>query len=144
MNDVQHKIFELFAPNTKREITRIRNTGKRFVHYTSAESGLAILRSGRVLLRNSTLMNDFSEVKHGMECLFAAYNGGPGEALKELMRKVQPDLPEVFEANFNAQLLDCRAETYLVSISEHGDPEHGDELEDAFGRLSMWRAYARP
>lgn len=142
MDDVQEKIFGLFAPNAKREVTRIREKGTRFVHYTSAESGLAILRSGRMLLRNSTLMNDFSEVQHGMDCLFAAYNGAPGEALKELMRKVQPDLPEVFEASFNAQLLDCRAETYLLSISEHGDLEHGDELEDAFGRLSMWRAYA--
>ncbi len=103
---------------------------------------MAILRSERMLLRNSILMNDFSEVQHGMDCLVAAYRGPIGDRLKAVMRSIQEDLPEILESNFNETFKDVRSETYLISISEHGDPEHGDELEDAFGRLSMWRAYA--
>lgn len=90
-----------------------------------------------MLLRNSTLMNDFSEVQHGLSCLAAAYAGPHGERLKRVMAAVQPDLPDIFQANFNEHLLDVAQETYLVSISEHGGG-----FEDTFGRLSMWRAYA--
>lgn len=136
------RIWRLFFPEAARRQEDIRAKGVRFVHYTSAEAGLAILRSGRMLLRNSVLMNDFSEVQHGMDCLAAAYRSLAGDRLKAVMRQIQPDLPKIFEENFDGLFLDVRNETYLISISEHGDPEHGDELEDKFGRLSMWRAYA--
>lgn len=124
-------------PRVVREVQRVRDEHGRFVHYTSADSGLKILRTERILLRNSTLMNDFSEVQYGMDCLAAAYNGPEGDRLKAAMKTVQADLPEILEGNFNSQLFDVRQETYLLAISEHGDA-----LEDHFGRLSMWRAYA--
>lgn len=136
------EIWQVFFPEAHRQVERVRAAGTRFVHYTSAESGIAILRSGRMLLRNSSMMNDFSEVHHGMHCLKLAYDGPLGERLKSAMRTVQPQLPEIVEANFNDQFGDVSAETYLISIAEHGDSESGDFLEDAFGRLSMWRAYA--
>lgn len=129
---------DIFLPHAMAEVQRVRDNCVRFVHYTSAESALKILRSKRMLLRNSVLMNDFSEVQHGMACLAHAWGGKDGLRLKALMQDVQPDLPLIFENNFNALFSDLRSETYLLSISEHG----GD-AEDAFGRLSMWRAYAR-
>ena len=95
-----------------------------------------------MLLRNATLMNDFSEVQHGLACLTAAYASEAGERLKTFLRSLQPDLVDILEATFNDTILDLRGETYLISISEHGDGEDGDEFEDALGRLSMWRAYA--
>lgn len=102
---------------------------------------MKILRSQRMLLRNSSLMNDFSEVQHGLNCLSFAYNGPAGERLKVAMREVQADLPAILENNFNSLRNDFQNETYLISISEHGDLIEGDALEDAHGRLSMWRAY---
>jgi hypothetical protein len=75
--------------------------------------------------------------------LLYAYNGSLGERLKQAMRLVQEDLPEIIESNFNAQIEDVRHQTYLLSISEHGDTTKGDALEDMYGRLSMWRAYSR-
>lgn len=131
------KIAEIFLPHAVRETARIRTSGQRFAHYTSADTALKILRSERMLLRNSSLMNDFSEVRHGLDCLRAAYTGPGGQRLKEALKQVQDDLPEVLEENFNAEVVDVLAETYLMSLSEH-DTGH----EDAFGRLSMWRAYA--
>lgn len=136
------RLWRLFFPNSYRQVERLRSKGTRFVHYTSAESGMAILRSNRMLLRNSTLMNDFSEVHHGMNCLGSAYRGPLGDRLKTLMKGVQEDLPDIVESSFGNQFNDVQSETYLLSISEHGDLEHGDALEDTFGRLSMWRAYA--
>lgn len=139
---VEELLWRAFHPETVRQVERVRENGTRFVHYTSAESGLKILRSKRMLFRNSTLLNDFSEVQHGMNCLSYAYQSPAGEKLRSLMTRVQPDLPEIFQNNFDAMFLDFRTETYLISVSEHGDPRTGDAFEDDFGRLSMWRAYA--
>ncbi len=124
-------------PLAVREMERLRSSGLRFSHYTSADTGLKILRSERMLLRNSGLMNDFSEVRHGLECLQVARDGSVGKRLESILRKVQEDLPEILEENFSVQVLDVINETYLMSLSEH-EGRH----EDSFGRLSMWRAYA--
>lgn len=137
MDDIQQKIAQIFMPHGLREMDRARKAAMRFVHYTSADTGLKILHSQEMLLRNSSLMNDFSEVRHGFDCLVAAYNGDVGARLKAALRQVQEDLPEVLESNFNSQVLDIMNHTYLLSVSEH-EGEH----EDRFGRLSMWRAYA--
>jgi len=130
-------------PHASNELARIKGSDARFVHYTNAEAGLKILRSNRLILRNSTLMNDFSEVQHGLNCLIYAYNGPLGERLKQAMRVVQNDLPDIIQDNFNSQMEDFRHQTYLMSISEHGNAEEGDALEDLYGRLSMWRAYSK-
>lgn len=137
MDDAQQRIAQIFMPHALREMERARKAKTRFVHYTSADTGLKILRSGEMLLRNSSLMNDFSEVRYGFNCLVAAYNGSVGDRLKIALRAVQEDLPEIMEGNFNSQILDMMNHTYLMSVSEH-DGDH----EDRFGRLSMWRAYA--
>lgn len=143
MSSDQAKIAEIFIPHMGRELARVRDNAIRFAHYTSAETGLKIIRSGRILLRNSVLMNDFSEVSHGLDCLTYAYNGPSGDRLKSALKKVQPDLPDILEANFNEQVLDVRSETYLMSLSEHGSSDAAITAhEDRFGRLSMWRAYA--
>src|SRR5713101_8126431 len=41
----------------------------RFVHYTSAEAALKIIKSKRLWMRNTTCMSDYSEVLHGFEIL---------------------------------------------------------------------------
>lgn len=137
MTEQEKHLARIFLPHAMRELGRVQQSGTRFAHYTSAETGFRILQSEKILLRNSTLMNDFSEVRHGIDCLLAAYNGSLGDRLKVALRAVQDDLPEILEANFNRKIIDFRAQTYLMSVSEQGD-----DHEDKFGRLSMWRAYA--
>ena len=134
-------IAKIFMPRQLKEIDRIRNKNIRFAHYTSAENGLVILCTQSILLRNSSLMNDFSEMRYGWECLKLAYNGPLGNRLKTLLKTVQADLPEIFEENFNSQYNSVENETYLTSISEHAVSKNY-KYEDQFGRLSMWRAYA--
>jgi hypothetical protein len=135
------RLTGIIFPHTMREVKRIRDGDVRFAHYTSAKAGMDILRSKCVWLRNSTVMNDYSEVEHGIDCLAHAWRSPVGERLKAVMRTIQNDLPEIFEEHFNHQAAELRNETYLLSISEHddsADPKH----EDEYGRLSMWRAYA--
>src|SRR5690554_855500 len=93
MTELEKQLAQIFMPHAMSEFDRMRRSSGRFAHYTSAETGLNILRSRRVFLRNSTLMNDFSEVHHGLHCLRSAYNGPLGERLKAALRAVQPGLP---------------------------------------------------
>jgi Protein of unknown function (DUF2971) len=136
------ELFYSFMPESLRRIERVRKHNIRFVHYTSGESAMKILRTNRMLLRNSTLLNDFSEVQHGLNCISYSWTGEQGKRLQDLMKTVQPDLPEIFEPDFNSLINDLKLETYITSISEHGDIDEGDQFEDSLGRLSMWRAYA--
>lgn len=138
MDEQARQIARIFLPHAMQEMERVRASGTRFTHYTAAETGLKILGSGRMFLRNSTLMNDFSEIHYGYDCLASAYKSDIGDRLKAALTAVQKDLPEILASNFDGQILDVRNETYLMSISEHADDGH----EDLFGRLSMWRAYA--
>lgn len=145
MTEDQLALVKIFLPHALRQMTRVRENNIRFAHYTSADTALKILRSQRMLLRNSSLMNDFSEIHHGLECLENAYNSPLGDRLNEALRAVQDNLPEVLQRNFRAQILGFSNETYLMSVSEHGDggsDERGEGHENSFGRLSMWRAYA--
>ena len=40
---------------------------KRFVHYTSADNALKIIRTKRLWMRNTTCMADYREVEHGYQ-----------------------------------------------------------------------------
>lgn len=108
----------------------------RFVHYTSADAALKIIKSKRMWMRNTTCMTDYREVQHGLQimqkflsdktktdslmaALDACSSGIAGEAI------------ELFKNRAN----DIYLNTYVTSISEH------DDKEDFNGRLSMWRAF---
>jgi len=42
-------------------------THARFVHYTTAEAALSIIRTKRLWLRNTNCMSDYREVQHGFD-----------------------------------------------------------------------------
>jgi hypothetical protein len=124
-------IFMPYASQRRQELVARKG---RFVHYTSAESALKIIRTKELWMRNTNCMSDFREVQHGADSLRAQ----PG--LKNLIG--------ILDKSFNgvgteaAQLFDqlwvsTRLQTYVTSISEH------DDNEDHHGRLSMWRAFGR-
>jgi hypothetical protein len=81
-------------------------------------------------------MNDSSEVRHGLECLANAYNkSDAGKKLTSILDHLSDGLRTEIEDLFNRWRQRLVFDTYLTCISEHMDKE------DAFGRLSMWRAY---
>ena len=129
-------LFNLFMPHAQRKLDAARQQGLRMAHYCSAESGINILRSGEVFLRNSTLMNDFSEVAYGRNLLANTWHGAAGEQLQSILNGVDASIVPMVKESVDGALNDLLHETYLVSLSEH------QATEDQFGRLSMWRAYA--
>lgn len=107
----------------------------RFVHYTNASCAMNIIENHQVWMRKTTLMSDFSEVSHGIECLNRAWSGSIGDRIKEVMTSIKSDSVSEIERIFNYWIPTLENSTYVTSISEH------DNTEDTYGRLSMWRAY---
>lgn len=138
MTDIDKFYRELF-PYANAKMDAAQKAGTRFVHYTSAQSALSIIQNETVWMRSARAMNDFSEVDHGLSCLRAAWNHEVhGHKFKSLLNSIEGGLAKRFEVAYTERLPERFNETFLISISEHGNKELE---EDKYGRLSMWRAY---
>lgn len=105
------------------------------MHYTTAEAAYKIIANKQVWLRNALLMNDFSEIEHGLNCLQAAWVSSSGVRLQKWLDGAAPGLREQLVSTFDAHAYGLKVATFVMSLSEH------DDDEDELGRLSMWRAY---
>jgi hypothetical protein len=108
----------------------------RFVHYTSAENALNIIRTKRWWMRNASCMADYREVHHGFDILAKFFSDQPRlnaftSALDQCAMGAAMEAIHLFNQWWN----DIRDHTYISSISEH------IAQEDHHGRLSMWRAF---
>lgn len=106
----------------------------KMVHYTSAEVFLNIVKNKEIWLRNAILMNDFSEIDYGLECLnrVLGKDGSFCKAISLYHRDFFDDLI----SRLKSWIPTFRNETYVTCLSEHLPGEWQN------GRLSMWRAYA--
>ena len=134
--DDNMELFELFFSEYINRQQEIKSRAGQFAYYTSAETAMQILLKKEVWLRNATSMNDFSEIKHGYDCLLDAFlNSDNGKALQKFLERQHPKIVEELTGYINGWRSFLEENTYLLCISEH------DDQEDDFGRLSMWRAY---
>jgi hypothetical protein len=131
---VGNKLVEVLMPYAAKRRSDVRTRDARFVHYTSAASGLNIINSKSIWMRNTTCMSDYSEVRHG----FGTLNRHPNtKALLQALDHAVNGVGREALTLFNQWWNDTQFGTYVTSISEHNDGE------DQHGRLSMWRAFAR-
>jgi hypothetical protein len=124
----------IFVPEDAERRAKLKE-GRRLVHYTTAEAAYKIITGKEVWLRNALLMNDFSDIQYGLNCLQTAWASTAGGGLQEWLDRVVPGLKEEIVSTFDSHVYGFRVATFMTSLSEHYDDE--DEL----GRLSMWRAY---
>ena len=129
------KPMEIFFPVLAESSVPLLAGKLRFVHYTNAETAMEIIRNREVWMRNSNIMNDFSEIEYGMVCLNEAYKSDTGTEFKRILEAEFPGIIDPLQDTFNGWLEHFRANTYVTCLSEHRDDE------DSYGRLSMWRAY---
>lgn len=109
---------------------------KRFVHYTTADGAKGWFIGKTVWLRDTSVMNDFTEIEHGLNCIAKAYNSKDvGARFKAAVDNIVPGFSKNFETLFNSWVPTFKHRTYIACMSEHEDSE------DKMGRLSMWRAY---
>ncbi len=136
LSEETRKLFQILRPDAAARALNFLDKEKRFVHYTSAENALSILKTKKVWMRNALCMNDFSEVEHGSELVLDFFREKKNlSALKDALHLCHPNSFENVKELFEGWLPTVRDGTYVTSISEH------DDHEDGIGRLSMWRAY---
>ena len=139
LEDGSDAVWALLFPYATGRMAAIRSTGKSFVHYTSAFAAKEIIKQKSVWMRNAAVMNDFLEVEHGHRCLEYAWNETRvGKNFSAAVDSIYPGMSKALRDDFDARRDERLSETYLISISEHGNDLVN---EDKYGRLSMWRAY---
>lgn len=124
-----------FLPYAAAATDRVHAMGCRFAYYSTAATALQVLLGRQIWMRNTMVMNDFSEVEYGLECVVKAYKSEAGTRLKSILDQEHPGISAEFETLFNAWIPGFKRDTFVACLSEH--PPH----EDRHGRLSMWRAY---
>jgi hypothetical protein len=133
----EEALSQLFHPNYSARIIELFEKKRRLVHYTTAEAAISMLRTRHFWMRKASCMNDFSEVQHGIDCLVKAYIGKSGDRFKEVVDGIFDGVSASTAALFDRYIRALPYDTYIACFSEHLD------VEDSFGRLSMWRAYGR-
>jgi hypothetical protein len=130
------ELAAIFFPYAFDRRIKLMRNGTPLVHYTSAEVGMSILRRHEVWLRKTGVMNDFSEVEHGFDCLRHTFSNTPtGARFRNFLNEIHPTANDELVKLFDGWLPFFRSQTFLACVSEHCKDE------DAMGRLSMWRAY---
>ncbi|MBL4612111.1 MAG: DUF2971 domain-containing protein [Emcibacter sp.] len=127
----------IFFPNLLERVEGVREKGTRFVHYTSADVGISIIKTGEIWMRNSSCMNDYSEMSFGINCVTKFFNSAEANPMWTVLNRIQEGLSDEIKNLFDGWSQDVRRHTYLTCLSEHMD------AEDGIGRLSMWRAYGK-
>lgn len=127
--------YTIFQPGISECYQDIVANDRRFVHYTSADTALKIVRNGELWLRNATVMNDFSEITHGLNIIETAFASEAGNRFKAALEDIHQGSLDQVNALYQSWQQDWQFETYIACVSVHRD------AEDRSGRLSMWRAY---
>lgn len=129
-------IFMPSATEQRRKLYEATGYHARFVHYTSAEAALSIIKTKRVWMRNTTCMSDYSEVLHGYEIIRKFFHENHNkEKFLAALEDCAPGVAMEAITLFDQWWIDIQLNTYIAAVSEH------DEEEDSHGRLSMWRAF---
>ncbi len=137
MEDRDLRIFaaRTFLPMHYDRLDKIKQYNQRFVHYCTADKLINILRTKKVWMRRSRLMNDYNEAYHGLDMIADEFRGDNGDHLRECLNSVHENIMEEVQDLFSSWENEMINNTYLFCVSEH------DDEEDRDGRLSMWRAY---
>lgn len=59
-------LASIFLPCYLERVEQLKSFGNNLVHYTSAATALRILKHHEIWMRNTRCMNDFLEVKYGI------------------------------------------------------------------------------
>ena len=130
------QLDSIFFPALADGMNKLATRDLRFAYYTTAETATRILQSGEVWLRNTAVMNDYMEVRHGMACLKSAWEKSNGATrVKAILEELSPGSVEKLQSLYNGWHPTIETGTFITCVSEHSVEENDH------GRLSMWRAY---
>lgn len=133
---VLEKLEQILMPHLAEGKERLKSNGNKFVHYTTAENALNIIKSKVLWMRSPTCMNDYMEISHGHGLLVKYFqNKEKRQSFISSIDKYENGLGETILNEFDKWWGQIRHDTFIASISEYSPDEK------KHGRLSMWRAY---
>lgn len=142
MNLLDMQLRSLFIPHEDARRADLFSSGRKLIHYTSAENAVRIIKNREIWLRNVRVMNDFMEVDHGFNLISRALTPQSDPTIEVGMAAVRSALnaahQEIMEQAlqlFKNWFYNLKFQTYVTCLSEHPTDE------DQIGRLSMWRNY---
>ncbi|MBY5760939.1 DUF2971 domain-containing protein [Rhizobium leguminosarum] len=127
---VPNHIYKIFHPHVVEKAAKV----DRFAYYTRAETALSVIQNQTLWMRKTKCMNDFRELVFGRECLTDQL-AFKRDYFREVIDSFYGGLADELLATFEDDATSMADQTYITCVSEH------DATEDAYGRLSMWRAY---
>jgi hypothetical protein len=136
MNDF-NILDNILNPFSVSERKRIVSDNVKLVHYTSSENAVNIIKNKCLWMRNTSCMNDYSEVGHGYRVVHDFFakkkdsNGSHNFGFHKDLESLVNSALDLFDQAWSGS----KNNIYIASLSEHLDKE------DRLGRLSMWRAY---
>jgi hypothetical protein len=133
------RTFRIFSPYGARQTREVRDAGRRFVYYTTAETAASILRNRQIWMRSTLAMNDYMEVEHGFECLDFAREGEPGRAFGAALDTCHPGLAAELWGFFDGWEPGIRTATYMTCVSEHLDEEDRRLVDTVVERVTHLR-----
>jgi hypothetical protein len=139
-----HKLECALFPYEVERTRELLASGRKLAHYTDAHVAHSIISNAEIWMRNMRVMNDFSEVQHGRECVDYAANQGLVGQLFEVVDAAHPGLSQEIIKLYDGWSNSLIFDTYLTCLSEFAAPLLRDRTPDPdhrYGRLSMWRAY---
>lgn len=129
------------------EAERVRDlaaSGRKLAHYTNAHVAHSIISEAEIWMRNVQVMNDFSEVQHGIACMTYARDQGLVGQLFQAVDATHAGLSQEIAELYDGWKTSFLFDTYITCLSEFAAPLMPDGTanpENTYGRLSMWRAY---
>ena len=130
------QLQDITMPFLKKGKEQLSATGGKFVHYTSAENAMNIIKSKKLWMRSPKCMNDYSEITHGYNKLLNYFNTEETRAsFIEAIDLYENGIALEILNDFDKWWKDINLDTFITSVSIH----HSNE--NAHGRLSMWRGY---
>jgi len=133
INKLADDIFYSHLRNRENELV---GNNSRFAHYTTVSGALSIISDKKIWLRNTSCMNDYSEVQHGIHLMKKNFGERANEEnLWVLLSQINESLAREVAEIFGSWEHDLMTNTYITCVCEH------DKKLDEFGKLSMWRGY---
>ncbi|MGO4683364.1 DUF2971 domain-containing protein [Hyphomicrobium sp. 2TAF46] len=130
----------LFLPDIVAAHIRALDSDIRLAHYTSADNAIKIADSKVLWLRSVEDMNDFTEVEHGVKSVKQAFESDAGRALLAALKNIDPTIAQATVDAVDSLLPSLRRDVFIACLSEHHPT---CPRESKYGRLSMWRGYAK-
>ena len=138
----------VFRPTYRKRIESIDTAYDKFIYYTSATTGVEILKKQEIWMRSVSCMNDYREIEYGVSLFQMAFQDCNRRSRFEEILKICMGNDYTIERMMNELVIGrehLRNTVFITCVSEMEKRENADayEKEDKLGRLSMWRAYGR-